>query len=147
MTLKQKKWDSRFMRVAVEFSTWSKDPSTKVGCVIANTDKRIVSQGFNGFPKGTPDDAKIYENRPEKYRRVVHAEANAIALAKVDLAGCTLYTTAFPCSQCAGLIIQSDITRVVSVFNPDYEDRWTELVLTTKELFKAAGVKFEYIRD
>ena len=78
------------MRLALEIATWSKDPSTKVGCIITNPNYRVISQGYNGFPKGTSDSKVLYNDRPEKYRRIVHAEVNALALAIIDITGCPL---------------------------------------------------------
>ena len=98
-------------------ANWSKDPSTKCGAVITHPDHRVVSVGFNGFPKGTSDDIELYNNRDEKYRRVVHSEKNAILFAKgIDLNDCIMYIVPMPpCSQCAGMIIQSGIKRVVTI--------------------------------
>ena len=73
-------WDRKFIEMAVLVSSWSKDPSTKVGCVIADSDHAQLSEGFNGFPRGIADDARLHE-REVKYRLIVHAEANAIAAA------------------------------------------------------------------
>ena len=88
---RQEKWDQRFLELAELVSTWSKDPSTKVGAVIVD-DSRIVSIVYNGFAKGMPDVAEHYENRDEKYSRIVHAEINAIVLAGAHVKGMTLYT-------------------------------------------------------
>lgn len=50
------KWDQRFIDLAFHLSGWSKDPSTKVGCVVVGEDREIRSTGFNGFPRGISDD-------------------------------------------------------------------------------------------
>ena len=91
-------WDQRFLEMARLAATWSKDPSSKVGAVITDG-KRIVSLGFNGFPAGIDDDPSIYGHRERKYRRVLHAEQNAISFAKRDLTGCTIYITHPPCAR------------------------------------------------
>ncbi len=110
--LRQAKWDQRFLRLAAEIATWSKDPSTRVGAVITR-DNRIISTGFNGFPRHI-DDVEIYlQNREEKYRRIVHAECNCILNAKCDLEGTSLYVTHSPCNQCALLCIQSGIVEMI----------------------------------
>ena len=141
------KWDKRFLDMAALVASWSRDPSTQVGAVLVN-DKRIVSLGFNGFPRGTDDDPLIYNTRERKIRRVLHAEQNAIAFAKRDLTGCTIYVTHAPCSRCVAQIIQEGITRVVSP-NPwadkDYMERWREDVLETEAMCREAGVRLEYI--
>jgi dCMP deaminase len=119
-----KDWDFKFLQMASDMSKWSKDPSTQVGALIVNDKKKIVSLGYNGFPRGIKDDHRL-DDRETKYKLIVHAEANAILHAKENLEGCTIYTMPFmPCSRCAGLIIQSGIKRVVSVDCPN--PRWIE---------------------
>ena len=138
--MQQTKWVSRFFGMAEHVSSWSKDPSTKVGAVIAK-DKRIVSLGFNGFPENTNDSMDIYEDRERKYLRVLHAEANAILFSKVDLRDCQLYATHFPCCQCAALIIQSGINEVyVPIQSPEFMDRWYEQIKESLAMFTEANV-------
>lgn len=141
------KWDDRFMRIAQEVATWSKDPSTQVGAVIVDGN-RVVSMGFNGFPKGTLDHPELYTNRERKYRRVIHAEKNAVTFANRSVEGCTIYVTHAPCSQCVAQIIQSGITCIVCP-NPwadhDYMDRWRDDVLETEAMCKEASIKLEYV--
>ncbi len=132
-------WDARFLEMAVLVSKWSKDPSTKVGAVIAHG-KFVVSLGFNGHPAGVADSAERLEIREVKYRTIIHAEINAILSAGKPLQGCTLYVWPFmPCSQCASIIIQSGIRRVVTV--PSESERWAESFRCTEELFREAGVE------
>lgn len=132
-------WDARFLEMAVVVSKWSKDPSTKVGAVIAKG-KFVVSLGFNGHPAGVVDSAERLEVREVKYRTIIHAEINAILSAGKPLEGCTLYVWPFmPCSQCASIIIQSGIRRVVTV--PSDSERWAESFRYTEELFREAGVE------
>ncbi|MBT3764776.1 MAG: CMP deaminase, partial [Rhodospirillales bacterium] len=90
-TRKLTHWDHRFLNLARFIANWSKDPSTQVGCVIADPMMRIVSTGFNGLPSGVEDTIERLENRDIKYEMVVHAERNAIIDAKRDLSGLTLY--------------------------------------------------------
>jgi len=106
-------WMYRFLEMAELVSTWSKDPSTKVGAVITR-DKKIISTGFNGFPPRIVDKEIWWNDRPEKYRRVVHAEMNAILHAKEDLSGCVLHVYPIPpCEICVPMVIASGITAVV----------------------------------
>ena len=134
--MSQKKWDTRFLNLADFVSTWSKDPSTKVGSVITDEYNRIVSVGYNGFPRGIDDDARL-KNREEKYKMIVHAEMNAILTAARDLSGCTIYTTPFlPCSNCATHIIQAGIKRVVAPINK--EPRWEENLKLSESILKEA---------
>jgi dCMP deaminase len=132
-------WDARFIEMAVLVSKWSKDPSTQVGSVITKG-KFVVSLGFNGHPAGVDDSAERLENREVKYRTIIHAEVNAILSAGRPLEGCTLYVWPFmPCSQCASIIIQSGIRRVVTV--PNDSERWAESFQYTEKLFREAGVE------
>jgi dCMP deaminase len=125
---RQEKWDHRFLNLAREVASWSKDPSTKVGAVVVRPDLTIATMGFNGFPRGFPDDPEDYADRVRKYRFVVHAEANALVSASESLKGCTLYTYPLPpCVDCCKLAIQAGITRFVSV-RPSVEhlERWRD---------------------
>src|SRR6056297_1170266 len=109
-----KLWDKRFIDMAELISTWSKDPSTQCGAVLTQG-KNIISLGYNGFPKGTDDAKEIYNDRERKYKRVIHAEQNAILHSKESLVGATCYVWPIPpCSNCAALLIQVGIKRVVT---------------------------------
>lgn len=112
-----RKWDERFLLLAQHIAQWSKDPSTKCGAVIVRPDRTIVSLGYNGFPRGMSDAPELYKNRVVKYRRVIHAEMNAILTAgAADLRDCCLYTWPIPpCERCAAHILQTGIRRVVSL--------------------------------
>jgi dCMP deaminase len=132
-------WDLRFLSLAKHISNWSKDPSTKVGSVLVDDNRRVISMGYNGFPAQIKDDAEHYLNRDLKLKKVVHAEANAIVFAQRDLSTSSLYVWPFmPCSNCAGLVIQSGIKKVVSVSNDN--PKWQESFKLTKEMFADAGV-------
>lgn len=140
---RQDKWDRRFMEVARVVASWSKDPSTKCGCVIVRPDLTIASTGFNGFPKGCSDADELYENRDEKLARVIHSELNGILHAKEPLEGYTLYVTPIPtCDRCAAHIIQSGITTVVYENNkPKSVARWADAWERAQELYEEAGVQ------
>lgn len=147
MKAKTFKWHKRFLEIAEFISTWSKDPSTKVGAVIADKDNRIVSTGYNGFPKNVKDTVERYKNRDVKYKIILHAEENAIAYAKRDLTDCTLYISGLPpCAHCASLIIQSGIKTVV-VRKQEVPERWIESMELSKQILKEAGVKLIKIKD
>ena len=72
------KWKKRFIQLSKEISTWSKDPSTKVGALIISEDRNIVSTGYNGFPRGIEDTEERLNNRELKYKFILHAEMNCI---------------------------------------------------------------------
>lgn len=140
----QLKWDKRFLSVCELVSTWSKDPSTKVGAVITDTDNRIISMGYNGFPKGVADTPERLNDRDLKYKLIVHGETNALLFAKRDLTGCTLYTYPFAsCSTCAGKVIQSGIKRVVypKLTDPGLIERWGKSLELTYQMFDEAGLE------
>jgi len=137
------KWDKRFIDMAAHIAQWSKDPSTKCGAVITR-DKFIVSLGFNGFPVGCSDDKLLYSNRERKYERVIHAEINAILMAKTDLTGCTIYVHPFtPCARCAAVIIQTGIKRIVTKTpTPELLERWGNSTAESLTMFNEAGLKY-----
>ena len=144
------KWDRRFLRLAREVSTWSKDPSTKCGCVIVRPDRTVASLGYNGFPRGIEDKEEWLNNREEKYKRVVHGEMNAILNAREPLTGYTLYTYPGPlsCERCTVHIIQAGIKRVVGANeNPSYTERWKDNTQTSLDLYKEAGVEVDIYDD
>ena len=139
------KWDKRFMRLAREISTWSKDPSSKIGAVIVNEDRYILSTGYNGFPRGVNDTEERLNDREQKYPRIVHAETNALMNALyngVCVKGATIYVYGLPiCPDCTKLIIQSGIKRVVLSPDPyvnitNWTDKWNDL---SKPMFKEVG--------
>jgi dCMP deaminase len=125
------KWDTRFMKLAREISTWSKDPSSKIGAVIVNDDRRILATGYNGFPKGIEDTEERLNDREQKYPRIVHAEMNALMAALhsgVSVKDATIYVYGLPvCPECTKSIISAGIKRIV--ISPDpyvYITPWTE---------------------
>lgn len=138
------KWDQRFMAVAQLVATWSKDPSTKVGAHIVQTDRTPVSYGYNGFPRNVHDTDDRYANRELKYKLVVHAERNAILNAHgQDLRGTIIYVTAFPCTVCAQEIIQAGISMVIAPEpTGEFLTRWMEDIHLAKQMFKEAEVHY-----
>lgn len=140
------KWDLRFLKIAHEVSSWSHDPGTKVGCVLVS-DKRILSVGFNGFPKGLSDSIELYENRDYKLAVTVHAEANAIMNAAKNGAqtdSCTAYVTFPPCSQCAAALIQAGVSKVICPNPENAPERWRASFKLANEMLHEAGVKILY---
>ncbi|MBQ0110506.1 MAG: dCMP deaminase family protein [Oscillospiraceae bacterium] len=137
-------WDEYFMGVAKLSAMRSKDPGTQVGACIVNSENRIMSMGYNGMPKGCSDDCFPWEREggmlDTKYAFVCHAELNAILNFRGGtLAGCKVYTTLFPCNECAKAIIQIGIKEVIYL-----EDKYadTDGVRASKKMFDAAGVKY-----
>jgi len=144
---KRLKWDARFLELARFVASWSKDPSTKVGAVITDQDNRVVSVGYNSFPKGEDDDPARYADRTLKYKLIVHAERNAIEYAGRHLHGCTLYTWPFmSCSVCADRVVKSGITRCVAPVAPeDVRERWEADLELSRALFQKWGVQLDIV--
>jgi len=141
------KWDKRFIKVAKEVASWSKDPSKKIGC-IAVKDRRTIATGFNGFPRGIADISDRLQDRDLKYRYVVHAEMNCIYNASyhgVSLDGSTFYIYGLPvCSECAKGIIQVGVKRVVwKSMTKEIPAKWWDSSMITEEMFLEAGVEYE----
>ena len=135
------KWDNRFLELVALVATWSKDPSTKVGSVIVDKNNRVVSMGFNGLAGGVVDSVERLEDKTIKHQIVLHAENNAILFANRDLTGCTIYTSPLPtCAHCASMIIQSGITRVVTM-NRSMKRRWIDSAELARAMFDEAGVE------
>lgn len=142
------KWDVRYLGIAKEVSTWSKDPSSKIGAVAVGSKGEILSTGYNGFPRHMRDEDQRYENREYKYAHIVHAEENCIYNAcrnGVSLLGASMYVHGLPCcSNCAKGIIQVGINRVVMNGDP-FNERWRKSVELTIEMFNEAKVSYEFI--
>ena len=135
------KWHDRFICLATEVSTWSRDPGTKVGCIIVDPLNRVVSLGFNGFPHGISDDTLRLQDRETKLRITIHAEENALLFAKKDVTGYTAYVTHHPCSNCAAKLIQSGISKVVYKQDEVFESKWADSIALAKTLFSECGVE------
>lgn len=145
----ERKWHERFIRVAREVATWSKDPSTKTGCVIVR-DRRVLTTGYNGFPPGVVDSVERYATREVKYRYIEHAERNAInqaALEGISLRGASMYVTFPPCQECARSIICVGIRAIYfpadnPVDNdPRVRDRWAASLGAADQMLLEAGVR------
>ena len=137
------KWDRRFIDLALHISGWSKDPSTKVGCVVVGEDREIRSTGFNGFPRGIDDSMERLEDRELKYPLICHAEENAIMHAArigISLKDCTAYVTWPPCTRCARSLIQAGVIEVVYPGNIEIPERWIEDFERSNSMMKEAGV-------
>lgn len=133
------KWDFRFLQLARLVSTWSRDPSTQTGAVISAADKSIVSVGFNGFPKDMSDSPLLYENREEKYSRIIHCEVNALMFARGKLPeGCALYTWPFiSCDRCCVQMLQAGIRHFVAPEpTADKLERWGKQFERTKQYIR-----------
>ncbi|XP_077526045.1 deoxycytidylate deaminase isoform X1 [Haemaphysalis longicornis] len=136
-------WPDYFMSSACLAAMRSKDPNTQVGCVIVNADNRIVGAGYNGMPNGLSDDDMPWGKSGDspvdtKYMYVCHAEMNAIFNRNCfELRGCTLYTTHFPCNECAKMVVQSGIGQVVFLVDKHPEQ---PTYIASKHILDKAGI-------
>ena len=142
-------WDRRFLRIAEEIRSWSKDPGTKVGCVLVQ-DRRMIATGYNGFPSTLSDSLELYKDREYKLAVTVHAEKNAILNAAKNGAkteGATAYVTFPPCSQCAASLIQAGISQVICPDPAKAPERWRASFKLANEMLYESGVKLLYYSE
>lgn len=133
---KQTKLDLRYLRMARIWAENSYCKRRQVGALVVK-DKMIISDGYNGTPSGFEN---VCEDNNVTKPYVLHAEANAItklARSSNNSEGSTLYVTASPCIECAKLIIQSGIKRVVYAEKYRLDDGI--------KLMQRAGIKVEYL--
>jgi dCMP deaminase len=146
--VRPEKWDRRFLELARQVSTWSKDPSTQVGAVVVDELNHVVGLGFNGFPRGVEDTDERLNDRPTKYGLVVHAEVNAILQAGHRARGGTIYV--YPsfdvppiCQDCAKVAIQAGIVGIVG-YRRDREDdragRWADSIAVSRLMWDEVGL-------
>jgi dCMP deaminase len=138
------------MRLAREISTWSKDPSSKIGAVIVNDDRRILATGYNGFPRGIADTEDRLNNREEKYHRIVHGEMNCLMNALyngVSVKDSTLYVWGLPvCVDCTKSVIQSGVKRVVITYPEMAPERWfVQWKEKSRPMYDEAGVSLTFM--
>jgi dCMP deaminase len=138
------KWDLRYLKLARDAASWSKDPRTRVGAVIVDGEKdRVIAHGFNGFPAGVKDNDRLNCSL-RKNEMVVHAEQNALLYAgRMARGGCIYIAGKSVCARCAVLIIQAGIKRVVARA-PDMksEDKWDVSGRLALEMFEEVGIDF-----
>ena len=141
------KWKKRFLKLSKEISTWSKDPSTKVGALIISEDRNIISTGYNGFPRGIEDTEERLNNRELKYKFVLHAEMNCI-LKEIyngrSIKDCILNVQGLPTNyEWTKSIIQAGIKKVIT--DSKATDNWKESLKLSLEMLKEANVEIEFI--
>lgn len=148
-SMRQYKWDLRFMELAQLISAWSKDRTTKVGCVVVDIDKNVKATGYNGIPRGCNDDREERHDRNGmKYKWAEHGERNAIYSAArrgESVEDCTIYSTFFPCADCARGIIQSGMRTLVT-FKPDMSNlKWAQDFEVATQMLGEAGVRVRFV--
>lgn len=131
-------WNKLWISMVDLVAQRSKDPETQCGAVLVSPDNRRVHIGYNGMPTRVSETKERWQ-RPDKYWRVIHAEANAILNAKEDVAGWTLYLSIPPCSDCCKLIIQAGIKQVYYKNEPNTRSQLDYTI--GKEMFEEGEVE------
>lgn len=134
-------WSEYFLKIAIDVSLRSKDAQTKHGCVITTKQHRIIGTGYNSFVTGMPDDI-LANQRPKKYKNILHSEENAISNCIVSPHmfpdGCTAYITGKPCHHCLMMLAQNNINEIYVLdrkgweFDKDEIDDCNLLIQTKK---------------
>jgi len=137
-------WDEYFMGIALLSAERSKDPYKQVGACIVNEDNKILSIGYNGFPRGCSDDVIPWDKEGDyintKHAYVCHAELNAILnYTGTTIKNSKIYVLEFPCNECTKAIIQSGIKEIIYMQDKS-SDR--DNVYVSKKMLDLAGVKY-----
>lgn len=149
-------WHSYFFEIINIIAKKSKDPSTKVGCVIVSDINEIVSSGFNGFPRGVNDKLKNRYERETKLLLTEHAERNAIYAAArrgIPLQNCRMYIDWYPCADCMRGIIQSGINNIyINGDSQSYQDtellrRWKKHITASLLMAEEANINIYIIKN
>lgn len=147
-------WEDYFNNIVDKVKDKSKDPSTKVGCVIVNERNEPVSFGFNGWVSGCDETFMTWE-RPLKYNMVIHAEMNALIFAERNLKDCKAFVTHSPCSNCLKHLLQAGIREIYYNCPGIIRDRGTDvekeairrLILSTGAVVFNVKTKESYIDE
>jgi dCMP deaminase len=150
MTQLASTWDVRYLRLAREVASWSKDPKRHVGCVLVNYDKRIVSTGCNGLPTRMDYDEvrlKYLLSREQVKQLTLHAEVNALIDATRAFSTCYVWPT-MPCVNCAIQLAQAGCVKFVSTApaSEEWEPHLVQL-LVMKYSIQQAFISTEQLND
>lgn len=142
----QDDWTSRFMRLALEVSTWSNMPSIKVGCVLVDERRRVIGLGYNTIPGGVDETEERLTNPAMRHHFVQHAEVNALVQCVGDARGGSAYVTHKPCANCTGVLIQAGIRKIfATVPTPELLDRFSDSYAVADLMLAEARVEFEIV--
>lgn len=144
----KKKQIKNYSQLTYAISQFSKDPDKKVGSIFLHPKTfQILSTGYNGFPRKVNETSKRWK-KPEKYKWVVHSEQNGIynaTLNGVKLKNSILFTTKFPCNDCAKGLIQAGIKQIYT-YKPDLKHKtWGESMKISLEMFKESNIIIHYL--
>lgn len=135
------KWDIRYYSLALEIASWSKDPTSKVGCVAVAPNRRQFVSGYNGFPANIDDTPERLADKKAKNEFMIHAEANCIINATQLLNNWTMYVTKAPCLNCAKLITGSGIKKLMC---PTPGGTWVDEQMKAISLITTTGIEVEF---
>jgi dCMP deaminase len=144
-------WDTYFTQLCKLVASKSKDRSTKVGCIITDSENIIRSTGYNGFVRGANDNREDWHQRPMKYKVTPHAEKNAVCQAArvgVSLNGCRAYVSLTPCPDCTTMLIQAGIKEIIALVAPpnwDGHSRWDSEFSISKEILDEVGIPIRFL--
>ena len=145
------KWDKRYMELAKQVGTWSKDPSKQIGAIAIGSKGQVLAQGYNGFPRGIDDNESRLNTKETKYKYVVHAEMNLIYNATfngISLNGSTVYVSGLPvCSECAKGLIQVGVKQIVMSKDSleGADEKWLDSFELTIALLNEAGIHWKTV--
>lgn len=150
--LMDQKWNWRWLRLAHEVASWSKD-KVKVGAVVVDENRNPRGFGYNGLPRGLDDDRPERQAQPLKSLYWEHAERNVLYACSrngISCDGCTVYVTHWPCADCARGIIQSGIRTVVvdqACMDPTqyFYQKWADQIAESKQMFDEAGIRWSMV--
>lgn len=136
-------WNNFYLGMAQYISWKSKDPSTQTGAVIVRPDMTVASVGYNGFPRAMPDEPEAYQDREQKYSRIIHCEMNALMMARESVENYVLYTYPFmSCDRCFVHMVQAGIkTFVYPKATEEQLSRWGASFAKTLGYAAECGVK------
>lgn len=147
-------WDFKMFNLLLHLKEWSKDKSTKVPALIVDSEYRIISTGYNGFPIGVNDNIESRHERPIKYLFTEHAERNAIygaAKNGIALEKKIMYLLdGPPCADCTRAIIQSGITTIITTdakFTSNNTSKWDESFDVAKQMINESNISIIYITN
>jgi len=147
--INNKSWDEYFFDLLPLIASKSKDPHTKVGCIIIGEGKEIKTTGYNSFPRGLRDNVPERLERPEKYNWIIHAEQNAICNASrngVSLLNSIMYLHGLPCMSCACSIVQAGIKEIVyKELDVSKSIKYAEEIKKSRILLEECGVNLRNV--
>ncbi len=153
MNERQLKWDRRYIELARTIARWSKDPSTKVGAVLVRPNNSVASAGFNGFPPWHDDSPELYLDGDYKYKRVVHAEGNALNFLGQTASGFALYISSPCCPDCVERAAEAGASRIVPPLlqtlgrTARWVGDWTQRFIRSQEVAAHHGIALEVLNE